>query len=341
MGGKALSTESARISPDEFKKLSDELLPILSHSFTKIAVIPAYTNKLDFGDMDILVSGHYKVNEEKCKLIMKAIGAAEYSLNGTCASFGKYVDGKLFQIDLVSVESGQFNFAYNYFSFNDLGNLLGRIAHKAGFKLGWQGLMRVIRDPKNDARVVGELVITLDWKEAIEFLGYKYDSNFVPSTLEEMFEFAASSEFCNKSIYILENRNHQARTRDRKRKSYSEFLKWLETSQIPAFDWSNKVEIRKEFLDKAFIKWPEFKKDYDKTMSEFDEVQKSKEVFNGTLVNKITGLSGNDLGVFIESFKNSHGFVKEKAIEFARFVNSKTKEELGTMIWTLHNHHKS
>lgn len=59
-----------------------------------------------------------------------------------------------------------------------------------------------------------------------------------------------SSPYVNRDIYLLENRKQKARARDSKRKTYSEFLAWVEQAEeIPDFDWSNKEMVRRTALN--------------------------------------------------------------------------------------------
>ena len=83
-------------------------------------------------------------------------------------------DGSIFQVDLIRVDCRHMESAFSYFAFNDLGNLLGRIFHRAGFKLGHKGMCYVVREEGNQSNAIKEIEVTTSWKEALEFAGYDF-----------------------------------------------------------------------------------------------------------------------------------------------------------------------
>lgn len=194
-----------------------------------------------------------------------------------------------------------------------MGNLLGRIAHKAGFKLGHLGLRYVLRDPDNSDHVLAELTITRDWAETLRLLGYDpvhYQAGFEGgfASLADIFDYVTSSPYCNKDIYLLENRNNKARVRDRKRKTYQAFLAWLETvpaNALPCYDWADKETIRQQFLGEALARFPAFKEAYLQALADWRAEQAFRAKFNGKLVAEITGLTGKALGSVMQQIRNS------------------------------------
>ena len=48
------------------------------------------------------------------------------------------------QVDYIKSNLEDFDFSKNFFAFNDLGNLIGRIAAQASFSFGFDGLKRKI-----------------------------------------------------------------------------------------------------------------------------------------------------------------------------------------------------
>jgi hypothetical protein len=200
----------------------------------------------------------------------------------------------------------------NYFAWNDLGNLMGRVAHKLGFKYGHEGLSMTFRDGDYQ---YAEVNLSKDPRAIVEFLGYDYD-RFAEGfdTVEEIFNFTASTEFFNKDIYLLENRNHTSRTRDRKRKTYSEFLTWIETAELLySYPWAELKEqggrtYKQQFMDRAFTFFPAFKAEHDKIQASFELWKSAKANFNGDLVREWTGLTDKKLGEFMK-------FLRETQIE--------------------------
>ena len=193
------------------------------------------------------------------------------------------------QVDLIAAPIESFHFAYGYFSYNDLGNLIGRIAHRRGMKFGHDGLWYVHR--RGD-RQLAEILITQTFPDALDILGFdsrRWELGF--ETFDEMFQYVADSKYFEKSAYPLEHLNHRARTRDKKRKTYNAFLDWIDcqgeeyvpSDKAPHIEW-----LRSTFphVDRA-IKEAE---------AEDDLRQAYSEKVNGKVVAALTGLEGKELG---------------------------------------------
>ncbi len=327
MGGKALSKPSVRLNKDEYFKLVDEIIPKIRSAIDgDVNVIPTYESKETFGDMDVLVNTSDAQYKQK---IYEAIGAVESTSNGSCISYGVMINDCLFQIDIIYSSIEDYDFAYRYYSWSDCGNLIGRIAHKLKFKFGHDGLWYILRSNNDDTRVIKEIPVTKDYNLALKFIGYEPRGDF--KDLNELFEYAVSSKYANKDIYLLENRNSQARRRDRKRKTYHEFLEWLETPtvEVPKFDWTEKEALRLEFLGEAFKLFPQFKVDYDHAVLRNELRIESKSKYSGDLVSEWTGYSGRDLGLFMESYKKSVNLAGDGFIDYInRMSVDQVKEQV-------------
>lgn len=312
MGGNALSAPSVRLQADRYATVSQSIMMTLAQNLIgrRAAEIKAYANKPDFGDMDILIEGGEGYDPN---LIATLLGANEVVRNGDCTSIGVQVDEGILQVDLIKTPAESFDFAYCYFAMNDLGNLIGRVAHKTGFKLGHDGLLYTLKNPDeaDSTHVIAELVLTRNWDEAIEFLGYcpkKYRDglqwNFKEVT--DIYEYVVGSKYFSKDIFRLENRNAKARVRDNKRKTYTGFLEWMESPLIvdaSIYNQKSKEELRKDCLNDAFARFPGFAQSYDDKLVEFGISKIVQSKFNGMLVAKISGFEGQKLGNLIKSMK--------------------------------------
>jgi hypothetical protein len=287
-------------------------------------VIPSYENKETFGDADYVYDLELPFN------VLTSFFGMEYVRNGTITSFAVPMgDGRKFQLDMIGVNGGIAHFAYNYFSFNDLGNLVGRIVHKLGFKYGYNGLWYVLRDPENPVHVVKEILVTDNWNDFMRLFGFPIKRNF--PTLESIFEYVASLPWFDPDIYLFQNLNHINRIRDRKRKTYNQFLAWLNNNKpLKKFDWDmeagRKEEIREMYLDIALNRFTKFKKDYEETKNEFEMEKLFRMRFNGEIVRNITGLDGRELGKFMERIRN----------DFPN-IGKLSADEIGTLIAIYYN----
>lgn len=264
----------------------------------ELRIIPAYGEKSSFGDMDVLVVGPM---DELVSTIHDAFSPKELVVNGDCVSF----DFMGIQVDFIKTRDDLVPFNLAYFSFNDLGNFMGRTAYRLGFKYGHDGLWYTLRDDENESRVVKEILLTKEPIDAFAFLGYNYAKwcrGF--RNLGEIFEFAASSAYFDPAQYLLSNRSYAARVRDRKRESYKKFLEWIHANYPDLKEDSPKVPVDKEFhLQRAFDMFPAFSHRYDVAMADWQEDKEFRKNFNGATIGGMLGLDGKELGAAMKAAK--------------------------------------
>lgn len=299
MGGKALKTVvTRRVAADEYRKIKDEVVGMLRGMYPGhgIEAIPAYRKKADFGDLDVLVEYFSDPDRPDTDIrhrfrgeLRKHFKAEEIVSNGPVYSFA----WRDFQVDLILAPTDEFEMSLNYFSWNDLGNLIGRVAHKMGLKYGHDGLCLPFRV---ETYLFDTLVVTRDAFAAIEFLGMdpeRFRQGF--DTPEEFYQFVADGKYFDPDIYQLENRSNKARTRDRKRPIYRGFLEWIEQTGAKA-NFAEWPDTKADWLPKLFEAFPDAIAGYRTIQENFDLARKYQAKFNGQLVNSLTGLSGKELG---------------------------------------------
>ena len=279
------------------------------------------------GDADILVEGHEGYDPD---VAAQALGAVEVVRNGPVTSIGvlarpeePFIDGNVFQVDLVKIPSEAFDYACGYFMWSDLGNLVGRIAHAMGVAHKHDGLYFYFRDPESPDYRFRDILLTHNHDQALRFLGYdpaRFNQGF--DTLEDIFEFAASSCFFAPAIYLLENRNARARVRDRKRPAYTGFLQWCaDRPQLPAFEFPADKAAWHARLVEFF---PHFQRDFEAANTALDRQKAVAAKFNGAWVSQLTGLQGKALGAVMRRFKESFASVEAQR----SFVLASSLEDL-------------
>ena len=312
MGGRELlqeGIETKRIDRDSFDKLYKELEPKLKTIYEKVELIPFYRTKQDFGDMDILVS------EPKSNLGIK--GANDFRLlfqklfnpnviihNGNVWSF----DQDSFQIDIIKTKPKFWDTTLTYYSYNDLGNLMGRIARRLGFRYGHQGLTYSYKSKYGFSDT--ETIVSQNVESIFEFLGFNY-GDFVKGfdTLEEIFVYVVNSEFFNPDIFAYENLDHTNRVRNRKRDSYQKFIEYISNFKM---DDSTRALIKQEMYSMKGFHFDRaieiFGSELTSILKEYEESDEKlnsiRQKFNGNIVMELTGLKGKELGAFITLFKN-------------------------------------
>lgn len=251
------------------KEQYDEVLSALTITLPyKTVAIPSYREKDSFGDCDLLTTSTDEAFEKSLSKDFALLGKKR---NGSVTSYAlKYGNFPTFQFDLIKAREDSFKFNYNYLSYNDLGNLIGRVAAAFGFKFAHDGLyilawydhkgeersvVRVKEEAKtNDhAEHRMEKLFISNFDEALEFLGFdslRFAQGF--DTVDEILDFVASSKYFCKDFFLFENRNHDQRKRDVKRPTYTKALEYFDTLT----DTKSRDEVVKAFRADVASKYP-------------------------------------------------------------------------------------
>lgn len=262
--------------------------------------VQAMYEKQDFGDMDLVVNTNDPVIIQH---FVDYLTANNYPVkrNGDVVSFLFHN----FQIDLLFIPLESFDYACNYFAWNDLGNIVGRLSKKLGFKHGHSGLWYIQRD--YDV-IVKEYLLSSDYLTILGILGLDIDHfkrGFNNSL--EMFEWAGKSPYFDPEIFKFENLNHINRVRDRKRKVYNELVYWSTEVWKPdpnvQYLSPPAKEDRREFVLNLY---PEIRQPILELELELSLKRAAAQRFNGKVVmDLIPELSGKALGAFLTHFKES------------------------------------
>lgn len=267
MGGNATKQfGSQRVNKEMYIKISSMLSDVLLwntqwehtclHNF-KLYPIPYIANKESFGDMDIAVltvkninfcaknveaaiNGYNFINSQK---LVKMVGSVK---NGNVISVAMqfFIDDAWttpFQIDfIVFSDEKTYDFARHYFSYNDLGNLIGVVAKKYGLKFGFDGLFvqsyfdekgRFSRKHRSQYKI--EQKITSDFEKAFKMLGYdveRFKQGF--ASTEEVIEYVASSPLFHPDMFKDSERTGESLKRDRKRPTYMKAKEYFEKLSV-------------------------------------------------------------------------------------------------------------
>lgn len=320
MGGHALNkVVTRRYEREEYFQLVNEVLHQLETCFPNAVfkVIPAYGDKPSFGDMDILTNMSVGATADTLAAFTSAFQPTQIVQNGSVLSF----DYKAFQIDLIYASPAEFAFSYHYFSYNDMGNLLGKIGHKFGVKYGHDGLWYLVREGDY---LQDTFLLTDDPEKALAFLGLTAPETPF-KTLEDIFAYVSSSPFFNAEYYLKSDSDKNAtdRVRENKRPSYQAFLTWLAANRdrLPQFQPNRD---KKVYFDRIEEHFPGFKAKYETAKSRLMAIAHQKAVIDAKFDPKV--LLG-DMGVSHEDKKQ---FGKIMAAFTSSFVD---KEERQTWLY--------
>ncbi len=292
-----------------YARLSAQLLgQIRASQPVRAAVVPAYRNKDSFGDIDVVVDDGFDF-----AAFQTAHPQYRAVRNGRVLSL--LIDGQ-YQADLIRAEPECFAVTLDYLSYNDLGNLIGRIAHRLGYKYGLHGLSILLREGDHQ---FGEVLVSRDPDRIRDFLGLPPRPDF--EDLTQIFAYVAQARHFHSGIYPFAALNNKNRVRDRKRQTYHAFLQWLHTrpaSTGEPVQWSPE-----QALDAATAYFgPHVQAQYQQLRAQQALQQARRSQFNGDLVGQWTGLSGQALGALIRAYRQSGQFDPDAplAVQQARLL---------------------
>lgn len=224
MGGNLF--ECRRITTEQYNILKDELYNLLTKLFidsgSTVNFIPFIKEKQDHGDIDIVVGMKHVSSSFISNLVKEHFSNIKITSKNTLSVLYKQV-----QVDLILVPLNKVSYAVNYFSYNDLGNLIGRMCKPLGFKHGHLGLEYKVMYNTTHLK---DITLSNDFNTILNILEldkHIYRQGF--NTFKEMFDFVISSPYFDKQLFLFENLNNKNRVRDKKRKTYNMFLDYLET----------------------------------------------------------------------------------------------------------------
>lgn len=314
MGGNLFKL--GRLPRNEYLEVEGEMRQYLDNKLGDFYRIPHYYgDKPDFGDLDIIVSSAVSNWEEKRREIIGDLGITQYKSIGHVFS----TVYQNFQVDYFVIPAEHFESTYNFFCFNDLGNLLGKICRRFNLKYGEQGLAYVFR--RDDENYKKDIILTKDFAKICQFLQVdyrKWAEGF--ANLEEMFEWAIASPYFSVEPYLKPSKMLENRAKDRR--TIQKFIEYLHEKKITkTYEY---LENRDDYLLWIIENFPEAdlptKIAHEKDLEKRANLIKAK--FNGKLLMQLLPqLEGKKLGEFIIEFKKSFA-------DFEEFILENSQEEI-------------
>jgi len=307
MGGNALQKygiKTQRKTTSELYQINFELIKRLYEDLSLFASpVLFYRKKETHGDFDLLVQIPPKTNINWYEYIKNTFKPNAIYPNANLYSF----DYQNFQIDLILIPENKWKTAITYYSYDPLGNLMGKIFHKFNLSYGWEGLYYKFRNFHGSLKK--SILISEDVRKIFEFGGYDYDrfsEGF--DTLEDIFQYCISGKYFDSKIFEYENLSRIDRKRNLKRKSYKHFLNYLKENNINInYEFNKNKEEYIELIDNFF---PEANLiDNLNKLKKEDMINKAiSEKFNGDIIMSfIPGIQGKELGNAISMFKKHLG----------------------------------
>ena len=272
-----------------------------------------YADKPDFGDLDALVSTAAIAElggfERFVERLREDLGVDQTKQTGHVYSTVL----RDFQVDYFLRPPELLEASYSYLSFNDIGNLIGKIYRRLGFKYGEDGLSYVFRRADQES-YKREFLVSRDWPRILDLIGLDvaaWEAGF--AGLEEMFSWVVASPYFSVAPY--ERLSKSTERRANARRTIARFLDWLERSAIDkryAY-----AEERDAYVGWAAAAFPEAELEAALAHERQLEAEDAglREKYSGGLVRAWTGLEGKQLGGFLRHFGRS--YPRERLLEMS------------------------
>lgn len=258
MGGNAtLEYNTKRITKENYDKIIHYLNNFLKEEiFSKneeLFGFPlSYKNKESHGDIDLLTSMYLpqllskliknkEIVVEPSFLNKKIQKNGDVKINSAIESIPvKIVSSDLttdyFQLDLININKQDFETAYHYYCFNDLGNMIGRIAYGEGLRFGQDGLYYVFPYEHEFTKILGKtkIYISNDYFKILQLLDFKdedikdresFYNKFYEK--EDVYNFILNNKNFTPYVFLNTFKNSKAKMRDNKRKVLNDFVELL------------------------------------------------------------------------------------------------------------------
>jgi len=251
MGGTALNKigiETERKSTKDLYRIFNEIKNYFNGYH--ITMTKFYSEKETHGDLDILVKT--KDANGLIDIVNNKINPEGVIVNDDAISF----DYDNFQVDLITIDPEIWNTAIVYYSYDPVGNLLGKISKGFGLRYGKDGLYYKSISKSNTKK----MMLSQDNEEIFKFLGYDFNEfkkGF--NTLEDIYKFISNGKYYDRELFDPNNLTNMDRKRSMKRPTFKGFLKY-EKGVESKYTFKNK-ESYIDYIDSWF---PGFKKEVEK-----------------------------------------------------------------------------
>lgn len=288
MGGHALKDiKCTRVLKEKYLLIKNDVINKIKDKLKYEEVIET-PNKKDFGDLDLLI----QTTPNLFNIIKETFNPKSHFVNGNAISFSYQLDNdEYFQIDFIQVDN--LKIAQFYFSYGDLGGILGRMVHPFNMRLGFNGLF-VNYEYEN-------IIICNEPKLICDYLTLNYEKwSFGFNNITEIYEWIVESNFFDKSYFI--KLNSKARMQEKSRPMYLDFITFTETIEKDKVEPIDDIMVHIKFFNK---------------MKEIEEIDKQikirkirQEKFSGLIFQKYVDkkLINKKKEEFKEYIQTNHNF---------------------------------
>jgi len=336
MGGHNLpGIITSRKSSDDYFKIKNKLIQILKSNNIICDTPYELPNKKDYGDLDVICMPFDNVIEFikttfEPDVITPTISKGKLfnvSFNiGKNTIYDEFRGNHDFQIDFIMCYSNMEMYMF-YFSYGDLGGILGRISNAYGFKLGESGLFmsyNAITLELNYQNTPDKLYLSDNPDEICKYFGLDYrewKKGF--GSVEQVYDFILSCKIFDKNIFKTLNIDHRRRLK--LRPMYMNFLKYIKVSDE---EISNADETRGEVIENRQKEGIDYFKKWDivnETKNIRLKEKERSEKYNGGIFME-RGYKGKEIGFIKKKFEDY--IHSEMNIGMNEFIDSNKREKI-------------
>lgn len=322
MGGKAIKKVPViRLEKSRYDDLKNKIFEIFSPRF-QIDFLIEVPGKIDFGDLDVLYLS--ESSQDIKNFIIEKINPIEMVSNGDVLSIGyKLESDEYFQIDFIKCKN--INTSKFYFSYGDLGSIIGRITKYYGLTFGSDGLWinilsqtvnkyieesqieivikgNKVKDQIDQTWNLGKIILSDNPESICKYLDLDYElwnKGFADSN--EIFNWIIKSSWYSHDIFNKLNCEH--RRRFNLRPFYQKFVEYIFEIQGLQPDFQKAFHEETKFnLQFEAIKWFNKINELDQLILIYNKNVERHEKFNGNMLLNI-GIESKNLGNIIKNFK--------------------------------------
>ena len=292
-----------------FSGFADSIGSILLRFYSRVIVPPEAPEKVDHGDIDVLVDEprfHFTTEDLK-----QALGAEAHTKAGctNCFAIQLSEDGdKFFQLDIQACKKGSLEWASVIYGYGDIWHIIGSTVTRFDLAIDDSGLHARVKKIEGTSRKDRRLCLTSDPQEMMNFLGLdglKYEQGF--SNLDELFDWAVSMPFFQKKIFQKETNSADEQRIREKRPMYAKFV----TEWLPQAMSSNgrldedktrvtPVDVGKDLLNKALLRFQK-REDYERLVENQGKVATKDAMWKK--IARVLPLQGKELGQAMVALK--------------------------------------
>lgn len=292
MGGDALPFPTQRLSPDRYHNVSTRLLTLLSTHYALACAPAPCPGKSSHGDVDILVALPYA---DRPFDPIAQLGSRAVHQNGSVLSF----EFEGHQADVIGVSEDKYEVSRLFYSYGDVGMILGMMLTHAGIKFGCKGLKMVRVDAGGQLHLSSDRSRILGWLglDEAEWLAGFNDSKAV-------FRWLCSCRWFRHSMFNTANHHtsHHHTTHNKRRAlstrpMFTAFVHYVDSVQpttAEPIDRPPAAVMRADAV--AYFGCEAAVAAWDAVVAKRVAL---KQCWNGVLVTARTGLIGKQLGLFM------------------------------------------